>query len=123
MTASLKNNRHLIQLWLGFTTLPDSLVSGAEEVGEPLQYNDDEEDGGAEVGQLEQNGGDKGEVGQSQLRCALPGQEAPDVRHHHAGHPAAEACVLSTQVYLSTMVMPINCLPSRGAGRRQMMEA
>jgi hypothetical protein len=34
ITASLKDSRHLIQLWLGYTTLSDGLVSGAEEVGE-----------------------------------------------------------------------------------------
>ena len=77
-TASLKDSRHLIQLWLGFTTQSDGQVSGAEEVGEPFQQNCEEEDGGGEGGQLEQNGGENGEVGEAQLRCALHGQGAPD---------------------------------------------
>ena len=55
---------HLIKFWLCFTTLPVGLVSGAEEVGEPLHEDGDEEDGGGEGGQLDllQNGGEKGEV-------------------------------------------------------------
>ena len=45
-------------------------------MGEPLHEDGDEEDGGGEGGQLDllQNGGEKGEVSQAELRCAVPGQ-------------------------------------------------
>ena len=46
-------------------TLPYGLVSGTEEVGEPLHEEGDEEDRSGEGAQLEleQNEGEKGEVG------------------------------------------------------------
>ena len=54
-----------MQFWLCFTTLPNGFVCGTEEVKEPLYEEGDEEDRSGEGAQLEleQNEGEKGEVG------------------------------------------------------------
>ena len=79
-----KNPQRVTSRIMSSTALPAGKVRGAEEVCQPVHQDVDHDGGGwrrcsAEV-----------EVGQAQLGGSVPGQETPDVSHHHNTIETAE---------------------------------